>query len=105
MVVSAIKQQQLSTVREICPEAPFVIPGVGAQGSGLEAAVLQGADAGGRLAIINSSRDVIYASQGPDFTADARYVATKSGTWRFPYLVKYPHQAWRRPVVVVVHGS
>ena len=77
LVVGATFPDQLSEVREICPSLPMLIPGVGAQGGGLEAAVRNGTDAEGRLAIINSSRGIIYASQGSDFGAAARTVAEK----------------------------
>ena len=75
LVVGATAPEQLSAVRKVCPDVPFLIPGVGAQGGDLEAAVLWGVDAGGRLAIINSSRGIIYASQGSDFAAAARSAA------------------------------
>ena len=75
LVVGATAPEQLTAVRNVCPDVPFLIPGVGAQGGDLEAAVLRGVDAGGRLAIINSARGIIYASQGPDFAAAARSAA------------------------------
>ncbi len=75
LVVGATAPEQLTAVRKVCPNVPFLIPGVGAQGGDLEAAVLRGVDAGGRLAIINSARGIIYASQGPDFAAAARSAA------------------------------
>ena len=77
LVMGATFPDQLSEVREICPSLPMLIPGVGAQGGALEAAVLNGTDGQGRLAIINSSRGIIYASQGSDFGAAARTAAEK----------------------------
>ncbi len=77
LVVGATYPEQLKAVREICPEMPFLIPGVGAQGGDLEAAIQQGAAANGRRAIINSSRGIIYASQGRDFAQAARREAAK----------------------------
>ena len=71
LVVGATVPEQLASVRELCPEMPLLIPGVGAQGGDLEAAVRAGADANGRLALVNSSRGVIYASCGRDFAAAA----------------------------------
>ena len=70
LVVGATAPEQLTAVREICPDMPLLIPGVGAQGGELAAAVRRGVDANGRLAIINSSRGIIYASRGDDY-ADA----------------------------------
>lgn len=69
LVVGATAPEQLASVRELCPEMPLLVPGVGAQGGDLEAAVRAGVDAKGRLALINSSRGVIYASGGGDFAA------------------------------------
>ncbi len=77
LVLGATFPEQLKAVREICPEMPFLIPGVGAQGGDLEAAIQQGAADNGRGAIINSSRGIIYASQGPDFAQAARREAAK----------------------------
>ena len=77
LVVGATFPEQLKAVREICPEMPFLIPGVGAQGGDLESAIRWGATGNGRRAIINSSRGIIYASQGPDFAQAARHEAAK----------------------------
>jgi orotidine-5'-phosphate decarboxylase len=56
---------------------PLLIPGIGAQGGDLEAAIRNGTDHRGRLAIINSSRGIIYASAGPDFARVARQEASR----------------------------
>ncbi len=72
LVVGATVPDQLAAVRNICPEAPFLIPGIGAQGGDLEASVRCGVDTSGRRAVINSSRGIIYASDGPDFAQAAR---------------------------------
>ena len=77
LVVGATVPQQLAETRRLCPSMPFLIPGVGAQGGGLEAAVRNGVDARGRLAIINSSRGIIYASRSPDFARAARRAASR----------------------------
>ena len=72
LVMGATRPEQLGAVRQICPDLPLLIPGVGAQSGELEAIVPLGIDGRGRLAIINSSRAIIYASQGPDFAQAAR---------------------------------
>jgi orotidine-5'-phosphate decarboxylase len=77
LVVGATVPQQLAEVRRACPDLPFLVPGVGAQGGDLEAAVSNGVDARGRLAIINSSRGIIYASGGDDFPQAARREAAR----------------------------
>ena len=75
LVVGATVPEQLASVRRLCPEMPLLMPGVGAQGGDLEAAVRAGVDANGRLALINSSRGVIYASRDNDFAVAARRAA------------------------------
>ena len=77
LVVGATVPDQLATVRRICPAMPLLIPGVGAQGGELEEAVKAGVDQSGRLALVNSSRGIIYASRGADF-ADAASLAAAS---------------------------
>lgn len=72
LVVGATAPEQLAAIREVCPDMPLLIPGVGAQGGDLEATVRYGVDAAGRNAIINSSRGIIYASSGVDYAAAAR---------------------------------
>ena len=72
LVVGATSPDQLEIVRGMCPGMPILIPGVGAQGGDLEVAVRLGTDHRGRLAIVNSSRGIIYASSGPDFADAAR---------------------------------
>ena len=71
LVVGATVPEQLASVRKLCPEMPLLVPGVGAQGGDLEAAVRAGVDANGRLALVNSSRGIIYASRGSDFATAA----------------------------------
>ena len=75
LVVGATAPEQLAAVREVCPDMPLLIPGVGAQGGDLEASVRNGVDANGRLAVINSGRGVIYASSGDDFAEATRAAA------------------------------
>ena len=61
LVVGATQPDELRWVREHCPSMLLLIPGVGAQGGDLAAAVRGGVDANGELAIINSSREILYA--------------------------------------------
>jgi orotidine-5'-phosphate decarboxylase len=72
LVMGATNPEQLAGVRSTCADMPLLIPGVGAQGGELGPAVRLGTDKRGRLAIINSSRGIIYASSGPDFAQAAR---------------------------------
>ena len=75
-VVGATYPEELAVARQVTPAANFLIPGVGAQGGDLKAAVRYGPDA---LAgpVINASRSVIYASAGVDFAEAARAAAQK----------------------------
>jgi len=77
LVVGATYPEQLKRVRALCPELPLLIPGIGAQGGDLAAVVKYGVDANGEKAIINCSRQIIYASKGNDFAQAARREALK----------------------------
>ncbi len=77
LVVGATVPEQLASVREMCPLMPLLVPGVGAQGGDLAAAVRAGVDSAGRLALINSSRGIIYASTGADFAEAAGNAARR----------------------------
>jgi len=70
--VGATHPEELQTIRDITGNLPFLIPGIGAQGGDLEASVMAGTDAMGEMAVINSSRGIIYASKGKDFAEAAR---------------------------------
>ena len=77
LVVGATYSEELHQVRTLCPQMPILVPGIGAQGGDLEAAVRYSTDEKGRLAIISASRQVIYASSGEDFPQAARREALR----------------------------
>ena len=77
LVVGGTYPDELKKVRTICPEMPLLVPGIGAQGGDLASAVEYGVDAGGEKAIINVSRQILYASREKDFARAARTVAEK----------------------------
>ena len=77
LVVGATYPEELKLVRESHPDMPILIPGIGAQGGDLALTVRYGVDAQGNKAIINSSRQIIYASRGKDFAEAARRVASE----------------------------
>lgn len=77
LVVGATAPGELAHVRALCPTMPLLIPGVGAQGGDLEASVRNGMDGRGRRALINASRQVIYAAKGAGFAEAARDAATR----------------------------
>lgn len=75
LVIGATRPKELQRVRKLVPDMPLLIPGVGAQGGDLTAAVRYGCDKNGEMALINSSRGIIYASGGEDFADSARKAA------------------------------
>ncbi|MBI5471927.1 MAG: orotidine-5'-phosphate decarboxylase [Ignavibacteriae bacterium] len=75
LVVGATRTQELKSIRKLAPTLPLLIPGVGAQGGDLAAAVRYGCDKNGEMAVINSSRGIIYAASGQDFAEAARTAA------------------------------
>lgn len=77
LVVGATASEQLAAVRRLCPELPLLIPGVGAQGGDLAAAVRNGVNSGGRRAVVNASRSIIYAGAGADYVVAARRAAAE----------------------------
>ena len=77
LVVGATYPEELTIVRRIVGEMPILIPGIGAQGGDIEKTVKAGVDSGGKNAIINSSRAVIFAGNGSNFAQKARETALK----------------------------
>ena len=49
-----------------------MVPGIGAQGGDVEAVLRHGRTADGNGLMINSSRAILYASQGEDFAQASR---------------------------------
>jgi len=78
-VVGATWPGELAVARALAPDANFLIPGIGAQGGDLAAAVGHGQAVGGSHAgpVINAGRSVIYASAGLDFDGAAREAALR----------------------------
>jgi orotidine-5'-phosphate decarboxylase len=63
LVVGATAPPELRRVRELLPDTPFLVPGVGAQG-GKPADVLGAAGARAGTVVVNASRSVLYAGEG-----------------------------------------
>jgi len=76
LVVGATFPNELAEVRRIVGDMPILVPGIGAQGGDVAAVVQAGCYGPPRRGlIINSSRAILYASDGADFADSARKVA------------------------------
>jgi orotidine-5'-phosphate decarboxylase len=71
LVVGATYPGELKLIRKRYPQMPLLIPGVGTQGGELKQVVQYGVDKGRQRTIINSSRQILYASRGKDFATAA----------------------------------
>jgi orotidine-5'-phosphate decarboxylase len=69
-VVGATKAKMFADIRKIVPDHFLLVPGIGAQGGDLEEVCRYGLNADTGL-LINSSRAIIYASNGKDFAEKA----------------------------------
>ncbi len=65
-VVGATKAEYFGEIRQIVPDSFLLVPGVGAQGGNLQDVCKYGMNENVGL-LINSSRGIIYASNGNDF--------------------------------------
>ncbi len=72
LVIGATFPAELGEVRALCPDMPFLVPGVGAQGGDVEQVIANGTTADGNGLIINSSRGIIYAGSDENFAASSR---------------------------------
>lgn len=70
-VVGATKAEMLQDIRAIIPNHFLLVPGVGAQGGSLQEVAKYGMNAECGL-LVNSSRQILYASSGEDFAEAAR---------------------------------
>ncbi|WP_414450375.1 orotidine-5'-phosphate decarboxylase [Burkholderia sp. 22PA0099] len=75
LVVGATFPKEIEIVRGLVGDMPLLIPGVGAQGGDVQATVSAGRTADGGGMMINSSRAILYASNGEDFTEAAARAA------------------------------
>jgi len=75
-VVGATKAEMLTEVRAIVPEHFLLVPGVGAQGGSLEEVAKYGLNSTCGL-LVNSSRQIIYASSEANYAEAARIEAEK----------------------------
>ena len=87
-VVGATRAEGIGEVRKLVPNNFFLVPGVGAQGGSLAEVCKYGMNENVGL-LINSSRGIIYASNGTDFAEKAREEALKLQAEMEEILSKY----------------
>ena len=75
-VVGATQGRMFEDIRKIVPNHFLLVPGVGAQGGSLQEVCKYGMTKDCGL-LVNSSRGIIYASDGPDFHTAAAEAAKK----------------------------
>lgn len=75
-VVGATQAEMLTRVRALVPDHFLLVPGVGAQGGSLQQVIQHGMTRECGL-IVNSSRNIIYASKGIEFADAARKEARR----------------------------
>lgn len=83
LVVGATWPEQLAAVRSLVGDLPILLPGIGAQGGDIAAAVAAGVDDAGTGLLASSSREILYAASGDhasgdDFATAARAVAERT---------------------------
>lgn len=75
-VVGATYPDELKNIRLILGEdIPLLIPGIGKQGGDVEKTVKYGTNKDGEMAVINSSRGIIFAGKDEDFAEKSRDIA------------------------------
>ena len=84
-VVGATKAEELSGIRALVPNHFLLVPGVGAQGGSLQEVAKYGLNNQCGL-LVNSSRAIIYASNGEDFAIKAGESARETRNEMFDLL-------------------
>jgi orotidine-5'-phosphate decarboxylase len=77
LVVGATYPSDVASVRDVAPDAPILLPGVGAQAGDLERSVQAAVDKHAGGALVNASRSVLYAGHGADWQTAARAEAQR----------------------------
>jgi orotidine-5'-phosphate decarboxylase len=72
LVVGASCPDEMKRIRAIAPAIPFLVPGVGAQGGDVAAAVSAGLDARGKGLLISSSRAILLSEDPAAAARDLR---------------------------------
>ncbi|MDH5608464.1 MAG: orotidine-5'-phosphate decarboxylase, partial [Cyclobacteriaceae bacterium] len=87
-VIGATRVETLISIRSLLPNHFLLIPGVGAQGGDLDMVCRYGINKQGGL-LINSSRNIIYASSGEDFAEAAGRAAQQMQQQMAAAILKY----------------
>ncbi|MBI2765500.1 MAG: orotidine-5'-phosphate decarboxylase [Chloroflexi bacterium] len=74
LVVGATAPDELRRVRALVPQASLLVPGVGAQGGRPEEVIAAAGAEAGRI-VVNASRSIYYAGDGPNFAEAAAAAA------------------------------
>lgn len=85
-VVGATRAEDVSEIRKMVPDHFLLVPGVGAQGGSLKDISASGLNKDCGL-LVNSSRGIIYASNGEDYAAAAAAEAKKLQEEMASYLI------------------
>ena len=78
LVVGATYPDELIEIREVCPDMPILVPGVGSQSGDLKGSLEAGLDKKYPNLLINSSRSIIYASEDVENYGTGALTAAKS---------------------------
>jgi orotidine-5'-phosphate decarboxylase len=70
LVVGATYPEEMRLVREVAPRTTMLVPGIGAQGGDVQAAVRSGLDARGAGMLLSASRSILF-SEDPNAAARA----------------------------------
>ena len=77
LVVGATYPEKISQIRQVAPDLPFLIPGVGTQKGDLHSALTKSQNASKTPYLINVSRSLLYASPREDFAEQATHEAKR----------------------------
>jgi orotidine-5'-phosphate decarboxylase len=75
LVVGATYPKELAEIRALVGDMPFLVPGVGAQGADVKAAIDAGRGGDWGAMLVNSSRGITYTGTGEEFEGAARKAA------------------------------
>ena len=75
LVVGATHPELVGRVRKCSGHLPFLLPGIGAQGGGMESVNMAEVPGSGLGVVVNASRSVIYAGDGENWREQVRQAA------------------------------